>query len=442
MPETLPKTAFLPRYALETVPRYTSYPPATRFTDTIGGGAWESWVRDVPDAPVLSLYVHIPFCRSMCWYCGCNTTVPNRDSRIERYLGALHREIATRPAPAGGVVRHIHFGGGSPDMLSPERFGGIMTALRRQYDVAPDAEIAVELDPRGVDPALCAALAENGVTRASLGVQDLSEEVQTLIHRIQPAEQVDTAARRCAPPASTRSTWTSCTACRRRRSNGWRPRPARSRGWGPTGFPCSAMPMSPGSRSTSAPSPKTACPAPGPVSTRWRPPQASSRVPATGPSASTISPGRRTSWPGPRTTARCAGISKAIPTTPTTSSSASARPRSAKRPQGYVQNIADPARYAEAVEAGRSAVARGLARSWREQRLAARLMRLLCVFDMPLDGDLFDPDTLTDVIADGLARLEDGHLKVTEAGRPYVRNIAARIDPDFAPAETRHSRAV
>lgn len=111
-------------------------------------------------------------------------------------------------------------------------------------------------------------------------------------------------------------------------------------------------------------------------------------------------------------------------------------------PQGYVQNIADPARYAEAVEAGRSAVARGLARSWREQRLAARLMRLLCVFDMPLDGDLFDPDTLTDVIADGLARLEDGHLKVTEAGRPYVRNIAARIDPDFAPAETRHSRAV
>lgn len=195
MPETLPKTAFLPRYALETVPRYTSYPPATRFTDTIGGGAWESWVRDVPDAPVLSLYVHIPFCRSMCWYCGCNTTVPNRDSRIERYLGALHREIATRPAPAGGVVRHIHFGGGSPDMLSPERFGGIMTALRRQYDVAPDAEIAVELDPRGVDPALCAALAENGVTRASLGVQDLSEEVQTLIHRIQPAEQVDTAAR-------------------------------------------------------------------------------------------------------------------------------------------------------------------------------------------------------------------------------------------------------
>jgi oxygen-independent coproporphyrinogen-3 oxidase len=111
-------------------------------------------------------------------------------------------------------------------------------------------------------------------------------------------------------------------------------------------------------------------------------------------------------------------------------------------PQGYAQNIPDPARYAEALATEGSAIVRGVTRSWREGRIGERIMQLLCTFDIPLDGDLFDPDALDGVIADGLARLENGHLKVTPAGLPYVRNIAARIDPGFQPASQKHSRAV
>ena len=445
MTDTARTPTFLPGYALEAVPRYTSYPPATRFGDEICGGAWASWMSDMPDlqaAPVLSLYIHIPFCRSMCWYCGCNTTVPNRDSRVERYLQALHAEIETRPAPTGGTVRHIHFGGGSPDMLSPARFGAIMQALRARYDIAPDAEIAVELDPRGLDGRLCDALAENGVTRASLGVQDLSDEVQQLIHRIQSAEQVDAAARTLRAAGISAINMDIMY-----------------------GLPAQTIERVEATARAVADMQADRVSVFGYAHVPWfkkhqkaipedRLPGAQERFDQMLAAAGVLSGAGYQSI----------GFDHfARPDDPL---ARAARDGSLRRnfqgytddpydvligfgassiseaPQGYAQNIPDPARYADAIGAQGSAVVRGVARSWRERQVGERLMQLLCNFEIPLDGSLFDPDQLEGVIADGLARLDNGHLRVTEAGLPYVRNIAARIDPDFEQAEQRHSRAV
>lgn len=437
-----PAPTFLPGYALEAVPRYTSYPPATQFSDGICGGAWAGWMSEQGDAPVLSLYVHIPFCRSMCWYCGCNTTVPNRDSRVERYLAALHREIETRPAPAGGVVRHIHFGGGSPDMLSPARFTAIMDALRARYDIAPDAEIAVELDPRGLDGRLCDALARNGVTRASLGVQDLSGEVQTLIHRIQPAEQVEGAARALRA----------------------------------AGIPAINMDIMYGLPAQTVERVEATAHAVADMTADRVSVFGYAHVPWFKKHQKAIPedrlPGARERFDQMLAAARTLGASGyqsigfdhfARPEDPL---ARAARNGSLRRnfqgytndpydvligfgassiseaPQGYAQNVPDPTRYAEAMDAHGSAVTRGVARSWREGRVGERIMQLLCNFEIPLDGGLLELDGLDGVVADGLARLENGHLKVTEAGMPYVRNIAARIDPGFEQAEQRHSRAV
>ena len=183
---------FLPKYALETVPRYTSYPPATGFGEVNGESLWADWMRALPATPKVSLYLHIPFCKTMCWYCGCNTTIPNKSERIERYLDALKDVMRHRAAslPADAQIHHIHFGGGSPDMLSPVQFSDLMQEIRDAFPLAINAEIAAELDPRGVTRALATRLGELGFNRASLGVQDLSDEVQKLIHRIQPLSVV------------------------------------------------------------------------------------------------------------------------------------------------------------------------------------------------------------------------------------------------------------
>lgn len=436
---------FLPGYALEAVPRYTSYPPATRFSDEICGGAWASWMSemsDQPTPPVLSLYIHIPFCRSMCWYCGCNTTVPNRDSRVERYLQALHAEIATRPVPARGIVRHIHFGGGSPDMLSPARFGAIMEALRQRYDIAQDAEIAVELDPRGLHSALCEALAANGVTRASLGVQDLSDEVQRLIHRIQPAEQVEAAAR------SLRSAGIKAVNMDIM-----------------YGLPAQTVERVETTARAVADMQADRVSVFGYAHVPWfkkhqkailedRLPGAQARFDQMLAAADVLSGAgyqsigfdhfARPKDPLART-ARDGSLRRNFqgytddPYDVLIGFGASSI---SEAPQGYAQNIPDPARYADAIDMQGSAIVRGVARSWRERQVGERIMQLLCRFEIPLDGGLLDPDGLDGVVADGLARLENGHLRVTEAGLPYVRNIAARIDPDFEQVDKRHSRAV
>ncbi len=180
------------------VPRYTSYPTAAQFSARVGSLQTKAWVAGVDLARSASLYVHVPFCRQLCWYCGCNTTVVSRDAPIRRYLEHLHREIALVRAHLPGrlPIAHLHFGGGTPTILDADSFTALMSAIRAAFELSRDAEIAVEIDPRGLDEARIAALADAGVNRVSLGIQDLDPRVQEAINREQPRALVQEAVRR------------------------------------------------------------------------------------------------------------------------------------------------------------------------------------------------------------------------------------------------------
>lgn len=175
--------------AARPVPRYTSYPTAAQFHDGVGAADQARALAAIaPDDPV-ALYLHIPFCRQICWYCGCNTGVAAA-ARLRRYEQALLAEIATVASLCRGRVTAINFGGGSPNALAADVLARIIAALRADFRVADNAEIALELDPRAVRPGDAAVLAAAGVNRISLGVQTFAPHVQALINRIQPFEAI------------------------------------------------------------------------------------------------------------------------------------------------------------------------------------------------------------------------------------------------------------
>jgi oxygen-independent coproporphyrinogen-3 oxidase len=189
-PQTLsPET--IARHASQALPRYTSYPTAPHFHPGIGAEAYRGWLGALPAKASLSLYVHVPFCDTLCWFCGCHTKITRQYQPIARYLDALIREIDTvaAAAPAGAEVTHIHWGGGSPTILSPADILRLSAALRRAFRVARHAEFAVEIDPRGMDEARIDALVAGGLTRASVGVQDFDPAVQAAINRVQSVEE-------------------------------------------------------------------------------------------------------------------------------------------------------------------------------------------------------------------------------------------------------------
>lgn len=172
------------------VPRYTSYPTTPHFHAGVGQHTYARWLDEIPSDARLSLYVHIPFCDSLCWFCGCHTKIVKRYAPVAQYLGLLRREIdlVAERLISRLPVSHIHWGGGSPNILAPQDVEGLAHTLRQRFDVLPDAEFAVEIDPRGLSPALVEALARSGVNRASLGIQDLNPEVQRAVNRWQPIE--------------------------------------------------------------------------------------------------------------------------------------------------------------------------------------------------------------------------------------------------------------
>ena len=176
------------------VPRYTSYPTAPHFHPGVAAGDYRSWLAALPVETPLSLYVHIPFCDSLCWFCGCHTKIVRRARPVERYVAALREEIRLIAETLDGRgssrrgLAHLHFGGGSPTILAPERVAEVVGDIKRSFAFHPATEFAVEIDPRDADPARIAAWAAAGVTRASLGVQDLNPEVQRAINRVQSFE--------------------------------------------------------------------------------------------------------------------------------------------------------------------------------------------------------------------------------------------------------------
>ncbi len=180
------------KYATTEVPRYTSYPTAAQFGD-LSEQTYRDWLGALDKDEPLSLYVHVPFCHEMCWYCGCHTTIVSGYDRVGAYFKTLMREVELLGKAIGFTPRvsHLHFGGGTPTILSPEHFGKFVERVGEHFDFLPDADLAVEMDPRTLTQEMVGALAAAGINRASLGVQDFSPHVQANIHRIQPFYIVD-----------------------------------------------------------------------------------------------------------------------------------------------------------------------------------------------------------------------------------------------------------
>jgi oxygen-independent coproporphyrinogen-3 oxidase len=174
-------------------PRYTSYPTADRFHEGFDAAAYGRTLaaraelsRHRSAAP-LSLYVHIPFCESVCYYCACNKVITRHHERAAEYLQALDVEIELHRAALGEpqAVSQLHFGGGSPTFLSDVELAGLMASLRRAFEFTPDAEMSIEVDPRTVDAGRLASLRQLGFNRISFGVQDFDAAVQKAVHREQ-----------------------------------------------------------------------------------------------------------------------------------------------------------------------------------------------------------------------------------------------------------------
>ena len=177
-------------------PRYTSYPPAPQFTDKITWPEVEAKIAQAqPSGRGLSLYFHIPFCESLCWFCGCTTVITTQRDKGAHYIEYLDKEMelmSARINPERQVVQ-LHWGGGTPTFLAPAEIRRLGQSIRRHFNLAPDIEAGVEMDPRRLTRDHITALREIGFNRASIGVQDFNPTVQTAVHRIQPRDLTETA---------------------------------------------------------------------------------------------------------------------------------------------------------------------------------------------------------------------------------------------------------
>jgi oxygen-independent coproporphyrinogen-3 oxidase len=185
---------YYPELIERPVPRYTSYPPATAFDAAVGSDEQAAALARVAAGTPLSLYLHIPYCQQICWYCGCNTGAAGRSHRLAAYLTALEGEIAlvARMLGGRGKLHRIAFGGGSPNAIEPIAFVRLMDRLLTIFGghgAAPD--ISVEIDPRAFSIAWAMTLATARVTRVSFGVQSFDPDIQAAIGRIQPVEMIE-----------------------------------------------------------------------------------------------------------------------------------------------------------------------------------------------------------------------------------------------------------
>ena len=178
-------------------PRYTSYPTADRFVEAFGEADYVNALQQRSQGSVqgvkpLSLYVHLPFCESLCYYCACNKIITKHHDRTGPYLRYLSREVDLHVQHLGDkqAVSQLHLGGGTPTFLSDDELGELMAMLQRSFSFVPGGEYSIEVDPRTIDTTRLGTLKRLGFNRLSFGVQDFDPLVQKAVHRVQPASQV------------------------------------------------------------------------------------------------------------------------------------------------------------------------------------------------------------------------------------------------------------
>lgn len=178
------------------VPRYTSYPTAPHFAAEVGAGQFAQWIEAIPAGSSISLYMHVPFCRTLCWFCACRTQGTQSDDPVRAYAEVLLAELKMlkeRLAP-GVTLSRLHWGGGTPTLMPADMIRRVAGAVFDAVPMGEDAEFSVEIDPNEIDDARMDALAESGLNRASIGVQDFDPEIQKVIGREQSYEVTAAAA--------------------------------------------------------------------------------------------------------------------------------------------------------------------------------------------------------------------------------------------------------
>jgi oxygen-independent coproporphyrinogen-3 oxidase len=444
----------LARYADRRIPRYTSYPTAPHFTEAVGAEDYGRWLGGIPRGALASLYLHVPFCRSMCWYCGCHTTITAADEPILDYLGALRREIGmvADAVPHRLQAGHVHFGGGTPTILRPEDLEGLVDLLRARFDLVPDAEIAVEIDPRTLTRAMTGALGRAGITRASLGVQSFDPVVQRAVNRVQSFEQVAavTAGLRGAGVAGINfdliyglpyQTVASCRDTARRCLD-----------LAPDRLAVFGYAHVPGFKAHQRKIDEEALPGAG-----ERHAQAEAIAAALGEAGyRRVGLDHFARGDDPMARAAEAGTLhrnfQGYTTDPCEVLLGFGASAIGRLPQGYVQNAVQIGGYARRVAAGGPATVRGYALG-AEDRLRAELIeRLMCDFRLDVaevarrhgaDAEaLIREAELGPLEADGLVTRAGTAIAVPDDARPLVRAVAARFDAHLAASSRRHAPAV
>jgi oxygen-independent coproporphyrinogen-3 oxidase len=178
------------------VPRYTSYPTAPHFGADVNQGHFTDWVRAIPEGSSISLYLHVPFCRHLCWFCACRTQGTQSEEPVRAYLETLKSELALLKEilPAGLTLSRLHWGGGTPTLMTGDMISELAGTVLEMIPMAKGGEFSVEIDPNEIDESRIKALADAGMNRASIGVQDFDEEIQKVIGRIQSYELTKDAA--------------------------------------------------------------------------------------------------------------------------------------------------------------------------------------------------------------------------------------------------------
>jgi len=437
------------------VPRYTSYPTAPHFHPSVDAVTYRRWLGSLSPSTNLSLYLHVPFCRALCWFCGCHTKATQRAAPIARYAELLGREIdlIADALPSRLTVSHIHWGGGSPTLLPAEEFSRLSARLREKFDLAADAGIAIEIDPRTATQPMIAALAANGVNRASLGIQDFDQRVQEAINRVQSYATTERVARwlRAAGiqainldllyglPHQTVDT----VAATVRQALALAP--ARIALFGYAHVPW----MKKNQSQIDEKALPSAAERVAQFTAAQEILQTAGYVPVgldhfaradDGMAQSLASGTLRRNFQGYTTDIADALIGLG----------ASAI---GALPQGYVQNAADTAAWSRAIADGHLATVRGIRLSDDDRVRRTIIERLMC--DMAVDLDAIarghgftardfaaEIAATAPMVADGLVVVDGAAIRITEAGRPYSRVVCALFDRYLNSAQQRHAKAL
>ena len=440
------------------VPRYTSYPTAPHFSAAVDGETYRSWLGVLDPAAALSLYLHVPFCDSMCWFCGCYTKVVGRYQPVAAYLETLYAEVdlVADALPDRFTIRHLHWGGGSPTIVAADDWPSMTDAIRRRFDVAADAEVAVELDPRDATEGSVAALVQAGVNRASIGVQDFDADVQAAINRHQPYDVVERVCGWLRGAGIEAINLDLMYGLPHQTVDKVVAMVDRAVSLKPSRVALFGYAHVPWMKSHQKMIDEAALPG---VQARWQQADAAAeRLVGHG----YVSVGLDHFARPDDTLAAAAGSGRlrrnfqgyttdAAPVLLGLGASAIGA-----LPQGYVQNAAPLRGYADAIAAGHPATARGVTLTADDRLRRTVIEHLMCDLTVDLsavrtevdvNADFSDElERLAPLADDGIVATDGNRITVMEAGRPFVRLVAAAFDaylergPD--PGTARHSRAV